>query len=266
MVKIAVVTPIVSLILILVFIGGCLENGEVSKNTTTTTVTITKSQLPTSPINEIPTNSPQNYITVAEVVKPAVVAIEVETSTVDFFGRQITEHSAGSGWIIDPNGLIVTNSHVVHGATKITIILDDGRIFTTIEYRENTSLDLAVIKINTTDLPTLDIGNSDLLKLGEPVAAIGNSLGLGISLKGGWISRLNASLKFEDGLVLQGLIETDAAINPGNSGGPLVNTFGQVIGINSAKLVDINIEGVGYAISINSAMPTINLLVASLTN
>jgi S1-C subfamily serine protease len=266
MIKIAIVTPIVFLILILIYIGGCLDNSELSNNTTTTTVTTTKTLLPTLPVDGSTTSPPQNFISVAEVVKPAVVAIEVETLAVDFFGRQTTEHSAGSGWIIDSNGLIVTNSHVVHGATKITIILDDGRIFTTIEYRENTSLDLAVIKINTTDLPTLDIGNSDLLKLGEPVAAIGNALGLGISLKGGWISRLNASLEFEDGLVMQGLIETDAAINPGNSGGPLVNAIGQVVGINSAKLVDINIEGVGYAISINSAMPTINLLVASLTN
>lgn len=185
-----------------------------------------------------------------------MVAIDVE-----FGGNGTLPPGAGSGWIFDESGLIVTNSHVVHGAFTITVTLDDGRIFAATLVGADPRSDLAVIKIDALNLPTVDIGDSSKLRVGEPVAAIGNALGLGISMKGGWVSRLGASVTFEDGQTLYGLIETDAAINPGNSGGPLINMAGEVIGITSAKLVEVDVEGIGYAISINSALPMIDNLI-----
>ena len=194
-----------------------------------------------------------DFTAVVERVKPSVVAINVDFATLP--------PSAGSGWIIDEDGLIVTNSHVVHGAESVSVTLDDGRTFPAEMVRTDPRSDLAVVKINAQNLPAADIGDSSRLKVGEPTAAIGNALGLGISMKGGWISRLDVSVTFEEGQTLYGLIETDAAINPGNSGGPLVNMAGEVIGITSAKLIDVDVEGIGYAISINSAIPIIEDLI-----
>jgi len=121
--------------------------------------------------------------------------------------------------------------------------------------------DLAVMKIDATGLPAAKIGDPGKARTGDFVVAIGNSLGQGIRATLGIISRQNASLDVGQGQMLSGLIETDAAINPGNSGGPLVNTSGEVVGITSAKIADIGVEGVGYAISINEAMPIINDLI-----
>ena len=189
-----------------------------------------------------------SFVAVVEKVRPSVVVIE--TSTGD-----------GSGWIIDADGIIVTNNHVVADADSIFITLDDGRTFPAESVRTDPITDIAIIKIDARNLPAADVSDCCELKVGQPVAAIGNALGLGISLKGGWISRLNASITI-DGQLLYGLIETDAAVNPGNSGGPLVNMAGEVIGITSVKLVDIDVEGVGYAISMDTALPVIQDLVA----
>lgn len=197
-----------------------------------------------------------SFVAVVEKVKPSVVAIDVE-----FGGNGTLSSSAGSGWIFDESGLIITNSHVVHGTSTITVTLDDGRTFAATLVGADPRSDLAVIKIDARNLPAVDIGDSSRLRVGEPVAAIGNALGLGISMKGGWVSRLGASVTFDDGQTLYGLIETDAAINPGNSGGPLINMAGEVIGITSAKLVEVDVEGIGYAISINSALPMIDDLI-----
>ncbi len=195
-------------------------------------------------------NAPQlpDYITVVAKVKPSVVAIKTDTS-------------AGSGWIIREDGIIITNNHVVAGAETITITLDDGSTFPAETVCTDPLTDLAVVKIDAQDLPAADIGDSSLLRVGEQVAAIGNSLGLGISMKGGWISRLGVSIPVSAGQTLDDLIETDAAINPGNSGGPLVNMAGEVIGITSAKIAMIGVEGMGYAISINIAIPIIDQLI-----
>lgn len=217
--------------------------------------TTTDSQPPpdndtTTPADQI--SQPQSFVAVVEKVKPSVVTIDVE------FNGQV---GAGSGWIIDSDGIIVTNSHVVHGANKVTVTLDDGRTFTAIAVYSDPRSDLAVVKIDVQNLPAAETGDSSQLKVGQPVAAIGNALGLGITMKGGWVSRLDTSITFDNGQTLYGLIETDAAINEGNSGGPLVDMAGEVIGITSAKLIDINIEGIGYAISINSALPLIEDLI-----
>jgi len=195
-------------------------------------------------------NAPQlpDYITVVAKVKPSVVAIKTDTS-------------AGSGWIIREDGIIITNNHVVAGAETITITLDDGSTFPAEAVSTDPLTDLAVVKIDAQNLPAADIGDSSLLRVGEQVAAIGNSLGLGISMKGGWISRLGVSIPVSAGQTLDDLIETDAAINPGNSGGPLVNMAGEVIGITSAKIAMVGVEGMGYAISINTAIPIIDQLI-----
>jgi len=189
-----------------------------------------------------------DYIAVVAKVKPSVVAIKTDTG-------------AGSGWIIRQDGIIVTNNHVVAGAETITITLDDGSAFPAETVCTDPLTDLAVVKIDAQNLPAADIGDSSLLRVGEQVAAIGNSLGLGISMKGGWISRLGVSIPVSAGQTLDDLVETDAAINPGNSGGPLVNMAGEVIGITSAKIVMVGVEGMGYAISIDTAIPVINQLI-----
>lgn len=191
-----------------------------------------------------------DYVAVVAKVKPSVVAIK-------------TDLGDGSGWIIDKDGIIVTNNHVVAGAETVTITLDDGRTFPAEKVYTDSLTDLAVVKIDAQDLPAASIGDSDQLQVGEQVAAIGNPLGLGISMKGGWISRLGVSLPAEAGQTLADLIETDAAINPGNSGGPLVNMAGEVVGITSAKIAMVGVEGMGYAISINTAMPIINQLIVN---
>jgi len=213
--------------------------------------------------NIIVVSDTPNFVATVQQVKPSVTSIDVESTSYDSLGRPYTQHSAGSGWVYSKDGYIVTNSHVVYGADSIFVTLDDGRIFSADEVYMDIRTDLTVLKIDAFNLPALTIGDSSTLLVGLPVAAIGNSLGLGISMTGGWVSRLGASITFDDDQTLYGLVETDAAINPGNSGGPLVNIEGEVIGITSAKLVDVDIEGVGYAISINSAVPIIDELIAN---
>jgi serine protease Do len=196
-------------------------------------------------------------------VYPSVVAINTEVVTLDFFRNPLTQKGAGSGWIIDKDGIIVTNNHVVEGAKKVTIELSDGRTFEADLNNIHTDqlTDLAVIKINATDLPAASIGDSSQLRVGDWVVAIGNPLGEGIRAKEGTVSGLKVSLDIEQGQTLDDLIETSAAINPGNSGGPLVNMKAEVIGITSAKVAAVGVEGLGYAISTRTAMPIIEQLI-----
>ncbi len=189
-----------------------------------------------------------DFVAVVEKVKPSVVAIQ-------------TDVGAGSGWIIREDGIIVTNNHVVTGAQTIAVTLDDGRTFTAEEVRTDPLTDLAVVTIGAEDLPAAVTGNCEMLKVGQPVAAIGNALGLGIRMTGGWISRLGVSIQVSAGQTLDDLIETDAAINPGNSGGPLVNMAGEVIGITSVKVSQVGVEGLGYAISMTTAKDVIDQLI-----
>jgi serine protease Do len=204
-----------------------------------------------------------NIADVVAHVKPAVVAINTEVISYDIFNRQYTQEGAGSGWIIDKSGFVVTNNHVVEGAKTITVTTADGTSYTAdINSVATDPLnDLAVIKINAQNLPALSIGDSSKMRVGDWVIAIGNALGQGIRATEGIISRQDVSLQVEQGQTLYDLIETSAAINPGNSGGPLVNLAGEVIGITSAKVADIGVEGMGYAISIDTAMPIIQELV-----
>ncbi len=204
--------------------------------------------------------------TIADVVEKtfnSVVAISTEV-VVDYIfqGRQ-TQQGAGSGWILREDGVIVTNNHVVEGAKKITVEMADGRTYQTDPenvYRDART-DLAVVKIKAAGLPAVTIGNSENLRLGEWVVALGNPLGQGLRIKEGTISGLKVSLPLEQGQKLYDLIETSAAINPGNSGGPLMDMMGHVVGITSAKISAVGVEGLGYAISTHTAMPIIEELI-----
>ena len=202
-----------------------------------------------------------DFVSVIAKVKPSVVAINTEIITYDIFNRAFTQEGAGSGWIIDEEGYIVTNNHVIEGAESITVTLADGRTFLASIVGSDALTDLAVLKVDETNLSAADIGDSSELRIGEWVLAIGNALGMGITAKEGIVSRLGVSITVSTGQTLSDLIETSAPINPGNSGGPLVNMAGEVIGITSVKLAAVEVEGLGYAISSNSASPIIEELV-----
>jgi serine protease Do len=206
-----------------------------------------------------------NIADVVAKVKPSVVAINTEVVSFDFFNRPFTQQGAGSGWILDKNGIIVTNNHVVEGASSITVTMDDGSTYTVDQKAVFTDAlnDLAIIKIDAQKLPAVSVGDSGSLRVGEWVVAIGNALGQGIRATEGIISRQGVAIPVAPGQTLYDLIETTAAINPGNSGGPLVNLAGEVIGITSAKIATVGVEGMGYAISAETAIPIIEELITS---
>ena len=190
-----------------------------------------------------------------------MVAINIKITAYDMFNQAFTQEGSGSGWIIDEDGIVITNNHVVEGAESITVILDDGRAVPAEIVGTDWLTDLAVLKIDAQNLVAVAVGDSLELRVGDRVVAIGNALGEGISATTGIVSVLGVSLAVDAGQTLYDLIQTDAAINPGNSGGPLVNMAGEVIGINSVKAVLVEVEGVGYAISIHTAIPIIEDLV-----
>jgi serine protease Do len=232
----------------------------------TTSPTPTPSPSPIEPSWSLPPAEGQAPVlpSIADVVarvKPSVVAINTEVVTYDIFNRPLTQQGAASGWIIGESGIIVTNNHVVEGAHKVSVTLSDGRVFQATNINTDPLTDLAVLKVDAGNLPAAPTGDSSKLRVGDWVVAIGNPLGLGISAKEGIVGRLGVPLEVSTGQTLYDLIETSAAINPGNSGGPLVNMSGQVIGITSAKIATVGVEGMGYAININSAQPIIEQLV-----
>ncbi len=202
-----------------------------------------------------------DMVAVVAAVKPAVVAVNVTAPGAADGDRRVERIGSASGWIIDAAGLIVTNDHVVAGATDVTVTLDDGRVYRARHIARDPVSDLAVIDIDASGLPVARIGRSSELAVGEPVAALGNALGLGIGMSGGWLSRLDVSITPEGREPLYDLLETDAAINPGNSGGPLATMAGEVIGTTNARLVAHDVEGMGYAISTDWALPIIEQLV-----
>ena len=214
----------------------------------------------TFPLESEPATPLPDFPPVVAEVMPSVVSVTTEIVVSDFFGRQSTEYVAGSGILIDDNGHIVTNNHVVEDAQSIYVELADGRIFPANTAGTDSLSDLAVIKIDAANLTYIYWGDSSLLSVGRWVLAIGNALGEGITATEGIVSRLNVSVNVE-GNTLYGLIQTTAPVNPGNSGGPLVNMAGEVIGITSIKIVASAVEGIGYAISSNEAKPIIENLI-----
>jgi len=252
-------------------LASCTLTLPFSQQTTTlTTILTTTSPTPTwtvpstTPAAVIGTQTLSGLPDLAALVakvKPSVVAINVEIASSDFFGNQYTSEAAGSGWILDSNGLIATNNHVIDGATSISVTFDDGSVTAATVVGADAVSDLAVLKVDKTGLPAVTVGDSSGLQVGQWVLAIGNAEGNGISATEGIVSRTGASITEDTGTTLYDLIQTSAAINPGNSGGPLVNLSGEVVGITSAKLVDTGVEGMGYAISTKTALPIIESLV-----
>jgi serine protease Do len=194
-------------------------------------------------------------------VSPAVVSIVSTSEVPNLFGGTSTQEGGGSGFIITSDGLIFTNKHVVSDTTATyKVFTADGKSYPAKIQSTDPLEDMAVIKIDAKDLPVVQLGNSDDLKIGQRVIAIGNALGLENSVTAGIISAKDRSIQASSPFgqtaeELQGLLQTDAPINPGNSGGPLVNLEGQVVGINTA--VAEGSQSVGFAIPINDAKTAI---------
>ncbi len=189
----------------------------------------------------------------------SVVSINCSSVSTNIFGQSVQSASSGSGFIITQDGYIVTNHHVVSGASSVTVTLHDGREYPATVVGSDSDYDVAVLKINATDLQPVTLGNSSSVNVGDSVLAIGNPLGeLTFSMSQGIVSCCDRAINV-DGTPFN-MIQVDASINPGNSGGPLMNLYGEVVGIVSAKYSsysDTTVEGLGFAIPIGDVQAII---------
>jgi len=193
-----------------------------------------------------------SVLEVIEKVTKSVVNINTVRLLHDFYYQVVPVQGMGSGFIIDPKGYIITNNHVIGGAEKINVTMASGEVHPGKIVGTCASDDIAVVKVDGKNLPTAELGDSDQLKVGQTVFAIGNPFGLsgGPTVTKGVISAVKRSIRSERGLI-ENLVQTDASINPGNSGGPLVDIHGKVVAISTAIVPFA--QGIGFAIPVNSA-------------
>lgn len=200
--------------------------------------------------NTVASNDSLTLQQIIAAAQPTVVEIRTETVSNNFLLQEYVSEGAGSGVIITSDGYIVTNNHVIANARTINVTLSDGTSYPATLVGKDAATDLAVVKIDATNLPMAVLGNSDGIQVGDTVVAIGNPLGrLGGSATNGIISALDREITIDNETM--SLLQTNAAVNPGNSGGGLFNSNGELIGIVNAKSSGTNIEGLGFAIPVN---------------
>jgi S1-C subfamily serine protease len=220
--------------------------------------TVSGASLASPPKSQPPEGSVAEIV---ERIKPSVVAINTQAQGSNFLFRVIPTEGAGSGMILDTQGHVLTNSHVVRGASRIEVALSDGRRVPGRLVGDDASTDLAVVKIDADNLKPVRLGDSNKLNVGDRVIAVGNALALpgGPTVTEGIVSAVDRTIDEENDVVLEDLIQTDAAINPGNSGGPLLDAAGNVVGVNTAIASDA--QSIGFAIAIAPARQAIDQLI-----
>ena len=241
--------------------AGGLVSYEVANRVADRGFSSTRSTFAAQPSRKRNKPSAGTVAAVVDSIRPSIVAVFTESVPTDRFFEPEPQQGAGTGIILDTNGHILTNNHVVDGAQKIEVLLSDGRKVAAKVVGTDPSTDVAVISIDVKDVKPAPLGDSDSLNVGDEVIAIGHALALpgGPTVTLGIVSALDRSIREPNGVLIENLIQTDAAINPGNSGGALLNSDGEVVGMNTAIAGEA--QNIGFAIAISPAKTIVDQLI-----